>query len=201
MENKEKIITRTHELLVSIGPTSMTMDMVAHACGISKRTLYETFPDKKTLIMECIKVDHLHHHQEACRIYRESSNCFEALFCIFKMVRQYFNKRSQAFIDDLKRLYPDVVEQQREGEKILITQLSEVLKQGQEEGLVSSKVNTDLASMLYFTLMNSLHNNPRISDMGFNPSQVYEAAFINFMRGMATQHGQEVIEEAIKKYL
>ncbi len=33
---------------MSVGPTSMTMDDVARACGISKRTLYETFPEAVT---------------------------------------------------------------------------------------------------------------------------------------------------------
>lgn len=201
MENKEKIITRTHELLVSIGPSSMTMDMVARECGISKRTLYEVFPDKKTLIMECIKADHVRSQQEACRIYHDANNCFEALFGIFKMVRQYLNKRSQAFIDDVKRLYPDVLRQQDEGEKVITTQLAGVLEKGKDEGLICDIVDCRLASVLFFTLMRAVHHNHNISDMGFTPIQAFDAAFINFMRGMSTQRGLEVIEAQVKNYL
>lgn len=186
---------------MKIGPSSMTMDMVARACGISKRTLYEVFPDKKTLIMECIKSDHIKTQTEARRIYHEAGNCFDALFGIFKIVRQYMNKRSRAFIDDVKRLYPEVLEKQSEGEKATILQLAGVLEKGKEEGLVSDKVDCKLASALFFALMGALHNNDTINDLGLDPVQVYEAAFINFMRGMATQCGLNVIEVSIDKYL
>ena len=60
MDTRERIVTECSKMLMSVGPTSMTMDDVARACGISKRTLYETFPDKRTLIEECI-----HHEHEA----------------------------------------------------------------------------------------------------------------------------------------
>ena len=54
MDTRERIVTECSQMLMSVGPASMTMDDVARACGISKRTLYETFPDKRTLISECI---------------------------------------------------------------------------------------------------------------------------------------------------
>lgn len=50
MDVKEHILQETQNILSRMGPQSMTMDMVARNCGISKRTLYEKFPDKETLI-------------------------------------------------------------------------------------------------------------------------------------------------------
>ena len=60
IDTRERIIQECNTMLMSVGPSSMTMDDVARACGISKRTLYETFPDKRTLIGECV-----HRHHEA----------------------------------------------------------------------------------------------------------------------------------------
>ncbi|MBQ3960991.1 MAG: TetR/AcrR family transcriptional regulator, partial [Muribaculaceae bacterium] len=54
MTTENRIIKESRALLKKIGASSMTMDMVARNCGISKRTLYEIFPDKKTLIKTCI---------------------------------------------------------------------------------------------------------------------------------------------------
>lgn len=201
MDNRTLIIERAHKMLMSIGPTSMTMDMVAKACGISKRTLYETFPDKKTLIMECLATEHTQRHQEACRIYQEAPNCFEALFSIFRTTRKYLDKRSQAFIDDVKRLYPEIIEQQHKHEQIFISQLSRALDEAQKEGLVVADINTEVASFLFISLMRSLHKNPNIETYGFDQVKIYEAAFINFMRGIATIQGIEHIERDIKDYL
>ena len=68
MDTRERIVTECSKMLMSVGPTSMTMDEVARACGISKRTLYEVFPDKRTLIGECIH--HEHEFKNAARTTR-----------------------------------------------------------------------------------------------------------------------------------
>ncbi len=185
---------------MSIGPTSMTMDMVARACGISKRTLYETFPDKKTLVLECLNAEHAQHNQEAHRIFMEANNCFDALFAIFRGLRSRLDKRSMMFIGEIKRLYPELTAHQHENEKSFITQLSKVLSKAQGEGLVVDGINTEVASFLFYSQMRSLHSNPSIEAMGFDPVRVYEAAFINFLRGLATIKGIGIIEEDINKF-
>ena len=55
MDLREKILRTSMDLMMRIGPQSVTMDMVARDCGISKRTLYETFPNKHDLICDVIK--------------------------------------------------------------------------------------------------------------------------------------------------
>lgn len=200
MDNKEVITTRAQRLLNNIGPTSMTMDMVARACGISKRTLYETFPDKKTLIMECIGAEHTQRYQDACKIFEKAPNCFEALFDVYDMSRRYNNKHSQAIAEEIKRLYPDVIEHQREGERIFIGQLSNVLKKAQSEGLVLEIVDTGIASFMFTTLNRTLHKDTNIEAMGYDREKVFTAAFINFLRGIATAQGRQVIKASTEKY-
>lgn len=201
MDNRTLIIERAHQLLMSIGPTSMTMDMVARTCGISKRTIYETFPDKKTLVVECLNYEQKTREQEACKIYNNASNCFEALFAIFHDLRDRHDKRAITFINEIKRLYPEITAHQRKNEKAFINQLSGVLSQAQDEGLVVEKINTEIASFIFYSQMHSLHRNSSIEDLGFDQVTVFEAAFVNFLRGIATIKGIDIIEEAINNYL
>lgn len=197
MDNREIIINRAHKLLMEIGPTSMTMDMVARACGISKRTLYETFPDKKTLILECVATEHAQHDLEAQKIFREASNCFEALFKVFKNTRQHLEKRSQAFLDDMQRLYPEAIARNHDNEKQFISHMSLVFQRAQDEGLVIADINNSIAAFIFLNQLKSLHKNPSIEVLGFNKVTVYEAAFINFLRGIATIKGIEYIDSHI----
>mgnify|MGYP002236615387 FL=1 len=46
---KEQIINTAFDLFSQYGIKSVSMDDVAKAAGISKRTLYESFEDKETL--------------------------------------------------------------------------------------------------------------------------------------------------------
>ncbi len=188
-------------MLNEIGPTAMTMDMVARSCGISKRTLYETFPDKKTLVMECIAADHMQHQEEATRIFNEAENCFEGLFKVFQTTRRHNTRQAQMVIDEIVRLYPEVKESKRNHEHKFIEGMSAVVAQAQEQGLVLDSVKAGIAGLLFVTLMKSLHKSNEIEAMGYDKGQVFDAAFVNFLRGLATIKGQEIIERSIKKYI
>ena len=50
MELNDRFKTTAFGLFSKYGISSVTMDMIAKECGISKRTLYEQFPDKKSLV-------------------------------------------------------------------------------------------------------------------------------------------------------
>ena len=88
MDLKQRILQETSQLLFTVGIASMTMDMVARSCGISKRTLYEQFPDKKSLVKECLKVDYKNSTTDFEAIFANASNCFEALFGTFNYMRK-----------------------------------------------------------------------------------------------------------------
>ncbi len=52
---KEQIINTAFDLFSQYGIKSVSMDDVAKAAGISKRTLYESFEDKETLLIDLKK--------------------------------------------------------------------------------------------------------------------------------------------------
>ena len=52
VELRERIILAAVELFTTNGIKSITMDEIAASLGISKRTLYEVFPDKETLLCD-----------------------------------------------------------------------------------------------------------------------------------------------------
>lgn len=197
MDVKEHIIQEAGKLLQRIGPTSMTMDTVARSCGISKRTLYEKFPDKLTLIKECIETESREQNEQVKQIFEKSENCFAALFNVYVHMREYMQSTSNAYIDDIKRLYPELFAMRRERERNFIMQLSGVLKQAQQEGHVLPDINTDIAAFLFLSNMNNLHKHDYIASFGFNKLEAFDGAFLNFMRGIATKAGRDIIDPHI----
>ena len=61
------------------------MDSLAEELGISKRTIYERFKDKDTLLLEVIRYYKNQTSEEALRLIDQSDNAIEALFHIIKM--------------------------------------------------------------------------------------------------------------------
>ena len=83
MDLKEKILRTSLDLMMRIGPQSVTMDMVARDCGISKRTLYETFPNKHNLICDVIEYNQQQANAQFTQIFEQSANSFEALMGVY----------------------------------------------------------------------------------------------------------------------
>lgn len=194
MDIKERILTECSQMLMSAGPSSMTMDDVARACGISKRTLYETFPDKRTLIEECVNRQHKAKNAEVKEIFETSNNCFEAMYRVYQRVRKMYANTSVAFINDIKRLYPDIFNQHMGNEKMTVDGLSSVLRKAQDEGLVIKRINPEIAAYLFVASMRELHENSHFAQYGFKSDDMFDHVFISFLRGVATIKGIEMIE-------
>ena len=180
-------------MLMSVGPSSMTMDEVARACGISKRTLYETFPDKRTLIGECMQRHHEIKNAEVKEIFDTAGNCFEAMYRVYQRVRKVYKSTSVAFFNDIKRLYPDIFHQHMENEQVTMNGLSSVLRQAQDEGLVIKRINPDIAAYLFLLSLRELHEKVN-NKYGFKDTDLFDHMFISFLRGIATIKGIEMIE-------
>ena len=193
-DTRERIITEGSKLLMGVGPSSMTMDDVARACGISKRTLYETFPDKRTLIGECMHRHHEAKNAEVKEIFDTSSNCFEAMYRVYQRARKVYKSTSVAFINDIKRLYPDIFDKHIESEKVTVNGLGNVLRQAQDEGLVIKRINPDIAAYLFVLSMRELHEKGSLNTFGFKEADLFDHVFISFLRGVATIKGIEMIE-------
>lgn len=201
MDLREKILKTSTNLMMRIGPQSVTMDMVARDCGISKRTLYETFPNKHDLICDVIKYNQLQSNIKFTEIFEQSSNSFEALMGVYTVARDFIQKTSQVFLTDIKRLYPEAFNEYKNQEISHILSLAKIIRQAKDEGLALPGIKCKIAAFLLTNNMKNLHNMQDFPFREYTAAEVFDGAFLNFMRGIATTKGQEIIEDYVVKNL
>ena len=201
MELKEKILKNSMNLMMRIGPQSVTMDMVARDCGISKRTLYETFPNKHNLISDVINYSQKLYNDKFTQIFEQSSNSFEALMQVYTVAREFIQKTSPVFLSDIKRLYPEVFEEYKAQEVDHMLSLAKVIHKAKEEGLALPGIKCKIAAFLFNNNMKNLHHMQDFPFPEYTATEIFDGAFLNFMRGMATTRGQEIIEDYVQKHL
>ena len=97
--SKRKDHHRIWMLFGKYGIRSMTMDALAEEMGISKRTIYERFKDKDTLLLEVITYYKQQTAEEAHKIIDQSDNAIEAMFRIMR-------DHHQSDRTDESRLFP-----------------------------------------------------------------------------------------------
>ena len=197
MDLREKILRTSMDLMMRIGPQSVTMDMVARDCGISKRTLYETFPNKHNLISDVIKYNQQQSNAKFTEIFEQASNSFEALMGVYTVAREFIRKTSPVFIADIKRLYPEAFEQYKAQEIDHILSLAKIIKRAKDEGLALPGVKCKIAAFIFTNNMKSIHNMQDFPFPEYTAAEVFDGAFLNFMRGIATTRGQEIIENYV----
>lgn len=201
MDLREKILSTSMNLMMRIGPQSVTMDMVARECGISKRTLYETFPNKNNLVSCMINYNQQLFNAKFTEIFEQSSNSFEALLGVYTVVRQFIQKISPVFLSDLKRLYPEVFGQYKAHEVEHMVSLAKIISKAKEEGLALPGIKCKIAAFVFTNNIKTLHCMEDLPFNEYSAAEIFDGAFLNFMRGIATQEGQEIIENFVVKNL
>ena len=83
-ELRERIIMTATEAFTLKGIKCITMDDIAAALGISKRTLYEVFADKESLLKECILQKQAERDKYLQEIYEQSNNVLEVILAVFQ---------------------------------------------------------------------------------------------------------------------
>ena len=107
VELRERIITAATEAFTSKGIKSITMDDIAAALGISKRTLYEVFSDKESLLKECILKAQADRDKYLQKIFEQSHNVLEVILAVFQKSIEVFHQTNKRFFEDIKK-YPKV---------------------------------------------------------------------------------------------
>ena len=96
-ELKERIIATATEAFTTKGIKSITMDDIAAALGISKRTLYEVFVDKESLLKDCILTVQAERDQYLQEVYEQSHNVLEVILAVFQKSIEMFQLCNRQF--------------------------------------------------------------------------------------------------------
>ena len=158
MSVEEKILDRAHELFVKQGIRSVTMDELAQSLGMSKRTIYEHFEDKKTLVEENAKRFHLYMKTETDKIINEADNVIQGVTRVMRFVKGMLQVVTPMYFADMKRYYPTAFEEIWEKREMRKSDISKVLiKRGVEEGVFRNDLNVDLVSFFVNGVMLADH--------------------------------------------
>lgn len=185
--------------MLKIGVQSMTMDMVAKGCGISKRTLYEKFSDKKSLIISALDRMDSSSRTELEAIVSSAPNSFAVLLGIYRSVRDDVQQASEVFLTDVKRLYPEVFNRHKSIETGQVQRLAALISRAQDEGLALNDIDPDIAAMVFFSCISSFHQNDEMLTRGYSKVKILDGVFLNFLRGIATEAGRAIIKEHVEQ--
>lgn len=176
------------------------MSDIANHLGISKRTLYENFADKETLLEECLYLNVERGKREMKNLIETSENVIDAMMRIYEKQLHDMHKVNKSMIYDLKkyhpRLYKKVDCEQREER---VSAFLPLFEKGVKQGLVRDDINFEILLWLLKAQFKMLLETRFIPIDEFSMKQFAEAIILNFTRGIATARGNRKIDEVLEK--
>ena len=197
VELRERIITAATEAFTSKGIKSITMDDIAAALGISKRTLYEVFSDKESLLKECILKAQADRDKYLQKIFEQSHNVLEVILAVFQKSIEVFHQTNKRFFEDIKK-YPKVYEMMKNRQDSDSQKTMSFFKTGVEQGIFRPDVNFAIVNLLVREQFDVLLNTDICNEYPF--IEVYESIMFTYIRGISTEKGAKVLEDFIQEY-
>ncbi|NLZ96019.1 MAG: TetR/AcrR family transcriptional regulator [Bacteroidales bacterium] len=199
MELKNRIILQAGELFVKHGIKRISMDEIASRLGISKRTIYQNFKDKEDLLLQYIR--HLEFMQtEFVKDISKDEQTVVHMFLRIIEMRKELDFLNIVFIDDVRKYYPkakqELIDQQDRG----VVYIKEFLKQGMSEDVIRKDLNIDVVSFLLQDSSRTFISATRLSNKSFTNWELFFTTMINFIRGISTANGIEIVDRFLTKH-
>lgn len=203
MTQQEKIVDHVSQMILSLGVKSVRMDDVANSLGMSKRTLYELFGDKEELLSQSI----VHMMERRCKnISAQVRDCDNMLEVLMKSIKIFTNSGQVSDMEkrltaNLKKFYPAVYEKvQRVHSEWGVQGLQYALDRCLAEGYLDPSVDVELMARLFFTSTGVLmSDNDVILPEGVSREEAFGAMVVNFLRGLSTVKGLQLIDEMLAR--
>lgn len=188
---RKQIIMVAAEMFHQQGIRSVTMDNIAHRLVMSKRTLYQVFADKESLLLACI----VQHEEEVIgqleQVYNRTKNVLEFLLLVFSIKMKELDEIDPQFFDDLKK-YPKVIEHIKQHKKEKEAKSADFLRQGVEQGVFRKEINFQIVARQLSSCFDDVVENGLVDE--YSKSEIFMNTIIPYVRGCATKVGIEMID-------
>ena len=149
-DQRRQLLEKAGELFMSIGIKSVSMDDIAKNLGISKKTIYQYFENKKDLLSQIIHQFTDQYIKELNLKRQDATDAIMEMHIIGKHITGHLRGISNATMHDLQKYYQkewEVIQDLHK--KDLYKVIKENLERGQNEGLYRMNLHAEIIATLY----------------------------------------------------
>lgn len=195
-ETRDRIRQVAHDLYMQYGLRSVSMDDIASALGMSKKTIYQFFADKDQLVDAVVAME-LEQNQACCEVDRaRSENAVHEIFLAVDMMTEVFRKMNNSLLFDMQKYHPSSFAKfLRHKNEFLYRVMFDNLSRGIREELYRSEINVELLSRYRLECM-MIAFNPNFSQaVGMNLADIQRELTMHFLHGIVNAKGQKLVQK------
>jgi len=196
MEIKDRILKTAEALFRKFGIRSVSMDDIAAELGISKKTIYQNFEDKDSIVHEIARHNMMCDMEESDRILKESVNPIEQVFKEATLLSKQASTINPAVFYDLKKYHPKTWQLFQEYNKVNFLEIvKQNLREGIAQGYYREEINIEILSRLRLEEVELAFSREVFPPESFNQMDVHTTFIDHFLRGIMTPKGLEFYEK------
>jgi TetR/AcrR family transcriptional regulator, cholesterol catabolism regulator len=195
-----RILQQSKELFMRFGTKSITMDDIARNLGMSKKTIYQYYPDKDHLVLQAfmkhmeLECDHLD------GVQAKAANAVEEILLDGQQLVLDTAMMNPSLLLDLKKYHPATwkfFEEQKEA--VWRRYMLDLLQRGIAEGNFRPEIDVEILSTLRVHLVEIGLANEVFPTDKFNATSVLFQVLDLFVRGVVTPSGLALWEKYIQE--
>lgn len=187
---KAKIFDSAEDMFLQHGFSKVTMEEIAAGMGISKKTLYKYFPNKRELLRELMSARQCEFMDHIETIWKREDLDFIGKF---RETLDFVGESSSRMnrMQDIQRSAPDIWREIHDFKRQKIfDKVRRLFEAGFEDGVFRSDVDRDIVILVYTNAVESIVNPESLSELPCTAGQAFEAISKIIFEGILTEEGR-----------
>lgn len=187
---KANILACAEEMFMQHGYSKVTMEEIAADLGISKKTLYRFFPNKKELMRDLMterQCEFMEHIEEIWK--REDLDFVGRLRSTLDFVGERSSKMNK--FQDVQKIAPEIWKEIHDFKKgKIFEKVRKLFEAGFETGIFRGDIDRDIVILVYTNAVESIVNPEALSELPCTAGQAFEAISKIIFEGILTEEGR-----------
>lgn len=184
---RDQILKVAMREFTTIGVKSVKMDDIARKLRISKRTLYEIYENKETLLLECVERRMQAFEAVMERFCAEGNkHVIDILLEFYRLQMEELRDMNPLYFEDLHK-YPRVVDYIERARKEHDVRSMDFFERGVQDGYFRGDFNYELISRLGNSMMQNVMEH-KLYNL-YSLQDIFRNVIMLFIRGMCTAKG------------
>ena len=200
MDEKTIFLSKAADLFIDNGAKTVTMDDIAKAFGISKKTLYQKYKNKEELLEEVLQykleevIDRLQYLDD------NVENAIERMICRDEEIDKVSHSNNNILIRQLLKYYPGIFQKHmlNFSEKFAEVFIQNIQK-GRKQGLYREDFNAEIYAKLFFQLVMSYDSAPFFDTGVIDREYFRQESLMLYLHAITNEKGKEVLKSLQEK--
>ncbi len=195
MDTRARILEVATEQFSRFGVRTVTMEDIARQIGVSKKTIYQEFEDKRDLVLavfnQILELD----RQKLTFILETDDGVIEHLVHTSRMMRERLSSINPMVIMEIQKYFPEAWRMFEDFKETVIMQdLVNVLERGKSLGYFRPEIDSQILAKVRIKQITEAFDPANFTRPDFNFVEEQVVLMDHFLHGIFTDKGREAYQ-------